>query len=36
MSLMGEENFSKALKSYFNTFAFKNATLNDFIGKLNE
>lgn len=33
---MSVESFSKALKKYFNTYAFKNATLNDFINTLNE
>lgn len=32
--LMGAENFSAALKNYFTKFAFKNATLNDFIDTL--
>jgi len=29
---MGSEAFSAALKVYFNKFAFKNATIDDFIG----
>lgn len=33
---MSEESFSKALGKYFNKFAFKNTTLNDFIDTLNE
>ena len=28
---MSEENFSAALKEYFNKYAWKNASLNDFI-----
>jgi len=33
---MGEDSFSKALKKYFATYAFKNAKLADFINNLNE
>lgn len=31
MYLMGEENFSKALKEYFHSFQFKNAELSDLL-----
>ena len=31
MYLMGEENFSKSLGSYFHKFAFKNAELDDLL-----
>ncbi|EAS02835.3 peptidase M1 family aminopeptidase (macronuclear) [Tetrahymena thermophila SB210] len=34
LSLIGEQNFSSAMKRYFNKFAFKNADLNDFIENL--
>lgn len=33
---MGEEAFSKALSKYFNKYAYKNTTLDDFINTLNE
>lgn len=32
--LMGEENFSKGLTTFFKKYAFKNATLSDFINEL--
>lgn len=32
--LMGQENFSKGLNSYFKKYGFKNATLEDFINEL--
>ena len=32
--IMKEENFSKALSAYFNKYAFKNATLIDFLGEM--
>jgi aminopeptidase N len=32
--LMGEENFSAALKEYFHKYAFKNATLTDFMAEM--
>jgi hypothetical protein len=32
---MGEEAFSAALKNHFHKYAFKNATLEDFIDVLN-
>jgi aminopeptidase N len=34
--LMGEENFSKGLTSYFKKYGFKNATLEDFIQELQQ
>lgn len=36
MALLGEEIFAKGIKTYFDTFAFKNATLDDFIFHLNQ
>jgi aminopeptidase N len=32
--LLGETNFSNSLASYFKKFAWKNTTLNDFIGSI--
>lgn len=32
--LMGEDNFSKGLTAYFKKYAFKNATLSQFIAEL--
>ena len=32
--IMQEENFSKALSIYFGKYAFKNATLNDFMSEM--
>jgi len=32
--LMGDLNFSKALKSYFTKYAYKNTTLDEFIDSL--
>lgn len=32
--LMGEQNFSKGLNSYFNRYAFSNATLSEFMSEL--
>lgn len=31
MYLMGEDNFSKALKEYFHDYQFKNAELEDLL-----
>ncbi|EGR28494.1 hypothetical protein IMG5_174220 [Ichthyophthirius multifiliis] len=36
LCLMGEQSFSKALQTHFHKYAFKNATLDDFIEVLNE
>lgn len=36
MCLIGEENFGKAMASYFKKFEWSNATLNDFIASLQE
>lgn len=34
LCLLGHDSFSKAMKSYFHQYAFKNSTLNDFINVL--
>jgi aminopeptidase N len=36
MRLIGEENFGKAMSSYFKKFEWSNATLSDFIASLQE
>jgi len=36
MCLIGEENFGKAMSSYFKKFEWSNATLNDFIASLQQ
>lgn len=34
MFLMGEDNFFKGLKDYFVSFAWRNGTIDDFLGKM--
>jgi len=36
MQLIGEENFGRAMSSYFKTYEWSNATLNQFIAKLQD